>query len=128
MEAHDHAASPVRLRRQLPASSATTLALMVITGVVSVLGMIDIGLFGTGGHFVRQLTFSPSQVLDGRKLWTPFIYLFLAPDPIVLALHEIFGLWMFAAPLERSWGQRRLLTYFFATGTGAALLAMLLEW
>jgi len=97
-----------------------TLALMIITGVVSVLSMADVG-FGTGGGLARALTFSPAQVYS-LKLWTPFIYVFLAPDPLSLILYELFGLWMFAAPLERSWGQRRFLFYFFVTATGAALL------
>jgi membrane associated rhomboid family serine protease len=97
-----------------------TLALMIVTGVVSVLAMADVG-YGTRGGLAQALTFAPSQVL-ALKLWTPFIYVFLAPDPLGLILYEAFGLWMFAAPLERSWGQRRFLLYFFATATGAALL------
>ncbi|HEY3450045.1 MAG TPA: rhomboid family intramembrane serine protease [Myxococcales bacterium] len=105
-----------------------TLALMIVTGVVSVLAMVDVG-FGTHGWLGRNLAFAPSQVL-ALKLWTPFSYLFLQTDPLSLILYEAFGLWMFAAPLERSWGQRRFLFYFFATGVGAALfvtgLALLL--
>ena len=103
-------------RRPPPA----TLALMIVTAVVSVLAMADVG-FGTRGGLAQALTFAPSQVY-ALKLWTPLIYVFLAADPLGLILYEAFGLWMFAAPLERSWGQRRFLFYFFATATGAALL------
>lgn len=97
-----------------------TLALMVITGAVSVAAMADVG-FGTKGFLARTLMFAPVQVVELR-LWTPFSYLFLQTDPLSLVLYEAFGLWMFAAPLERAWGQRRFLFYFFTTGIGAALL------
>jgi membrane associated rhomboid family serine protease len=102
-----------------------TLALMIATGVVSVLGMVSRGRFGTGG-LAQLLLFNPSQVLDSARIWTPFTYLFLDSDPLNLLLYEVFGLWMFASPLEHRWGARRFLYYFFGTGTGAALLTTLL--
>jgi membrane associated rhomboid family serine protease len=104
-------------RRPPPA----TLVLMVLTGVFSVAAMVDVG-FGTRGQLAAQFMFEPTQVLDHWKVWTPFSYLFLMPDPVYLIFHEVFGLWVFAAPLERSWGQRRFLVYFFGTGTGAAII------
>ena len=110
------------LRRPPPA----TLALMVLTAVVSIVGMFDGGRFGSGGVVVRQLYFTPSQVLDSWRVWTPFIYLLYAPDPLTFLIYEALGLWMFAAPLERAWGERRFLYYFFGTGTGAAILTTLL--
>ncbi|MGC4123119.1 MAG: rhomboid family intramembrane serine protease [Myxococcales bacterium] len=103
-------------RRPPPA----TLALMVVTGVVSIVAMADIG-FGTKGGLYRALSFAPAQ-LFALKLWTPFTYLFLQLHPLSLILYEALVLWMFAAPLERAWGQQRFLFYFFATGVGAALL------
>jgi len=34
----------------------------------------------------------------------------------------MFALWMFGTPLENRWGSQRFLTYYFATGLGAAAL------
>jgi len=96
-----------------------TLALMVITAVLSVLAMADVG-FGTRGALASSLMFAPAQVF-GLKVWTPFSYLFLAPQPLELVFYELM-FWFFASPLERSWGQGRFLLYFFTTGIGAALL------
>jgi membrane associated rhomboid family serine protease len=101
-----------------------TLALMIATGVASVVAMASAGAFGTGG-LARLLLFSPSSVLDEWRIWTPFTYLFVTFSPLSLLLYETFGLWMFGGALERLWGTRRFLYYFFATGTGAALLATL---
>jgi membrane associated rhomboid family serine protease len=35
---------------------------------------------------------------------------------------NMFGLWMFGTPLERSWGGHRFLRYYLLTGVGAGLL------
>jgi membrane associated rhomboid family serine protease len=102
-----------------------TLWLMIATGVASILAMASAGRFGDGG-LARLLLFSPSAVLDAWRVWTPFSYLFVGFDPLQLLFYVAFGLWMFAAQLERQWGTRRFLYYFFATGTGAALVTTLL--
>ncbi len=102
-----------------------TLALMVATGVVSVLGMASGGHFGSGS-FLQMVAFSPSQVLGYARIWTAFTYLFLELDPMSLLFYEVFGLWIFASPLEQRWGTRRFLFFFFGTGTGAAILTTLL--
>lgn len=102
-----------------------TLALMIATGVMSVAGMASAGLLETE-VFLRNVVFSPTQVLDSARAWTPFTYLFLETDPLRLLLYEIFGLWIFASTLERQWGARRFLFYFFGTGTGAAILTAIL--
>ncbi|HCF62200.1 MAG TPA: hypothetical protein DFS52_29945 [Myxococcales bacterium] len=101
------------------------LAIMIATAVASVVAMASAGAFGTGG-LTRLLMFSPSAVLDEWRIWTPFTYLFVTLSPIQLLFWEGFGLWMFASTLERQWGTRRFLFFFFATGTGAALLTTLL--
>jgi membrane associated rhomboid family serine protease len=110
------------LRRPPPA----TLALMIVTGALSLFTIFDIGGFGTGGRLARLLVFSPSQVLDSWKVWTAFTHLFVNANPTYLLMHEFFGLWMFASPLERQWGARRFLIYFFGTGVGAAVCVTLL--
>jgi membrane associated rhomboid family serine protease len=97
-----------------------TLAIMIATLALSVLAMASGGRFGDG-TVVRLLLFSPAQVYESFKVWTPFTYLFVEVGPQNLLFHELV-LWMFAAPLERSFGVRRFLFYFFTTGAGAALL------
>ncbi|MGI5864873.1 MAG: rhomboid family intramembrane serine protease [Myxococcales bacterium] len=101
------------------------LAIMIATAVASVVALASAGAFGTGG-LARLLLFSPSSVFDEWRIWTPFTYLFVTFSPIQLIFWEAFGLWMFASTLERQWGTRRFLYFFFATGAGAALLTTLL--
>ncbi len=102
-----------------------TFAIMVATAATSLITMIDSGRFGAN-FLENRLFFSPSQVLDLWRIWTPFTYLFLAGNPLHLLLYEVIALWMFASSLERQWGERRFLYYFFGTSTGAALLTTVL--
>ena len=41
---------------------------------------------------------------------------------------NMFALWMFGAVLENYWGPKRFITYYFATGLGAAFIHTLWIW
>jgi len=67
------------------------------------------------------LSLIPSWVLLGA-LWQPFTYLFLH-DPTGFG-HVLFNslvLWMFGVHLERTWGTRKFLEFYFFCGVGAGL-------
>lgn len=102
-----------------------TLGIMVATAALSVVGLASAGRFGTQS-LAMALLFSPSAVLDAHRLWTPLTYLFVSLRPLQLIFYVFFGLWMFGAQLERQWGTRRFLYYFFMTGVSAAVLTALL--
>ncbi len=101
-----------------------TLAIMVATGVLSIFAIGSLG-WSSGGIFTL-LAFSPAAVLDRFWIWTPLTYLFVSINGLNLVLHIAIALWMFGSQLERQWGTRRYLLYFFGTGVGAALLTTLL--
>ncbi len=98
-----------------------TMTLMLATGIASIAAMWGARDYGALTPIGLLLDFSPAAVVARLQLWTPFTWLFIAKSPINLILYELFGLWMFASALERMWGTRRFLLYFFATGAGAAL-------
>jgi membrane associated rhomboid family serine protease len=71
---------------------------------------------------IGYLGLSPAAVLHEYRVWQPFTYLFLH-DPRWF-FHIIFNmlvLWMFGVELERLWGTRFFVKYYFVTGVGAAL-------
>ena len=85
--------------------------------------------------FVPSITLylglSPESVFGRFFIWQPVTYLFLHAG----FLHIIFNmlaLWMFGVELERLWGTRFFLKYYFMTGVGAGATMMLLalpwEW
>lgn len=86
--------------------------------VFFLLGILDrdlavaiLGIFG-----LRASTF-----LRGA-IWQPVTYLFLHdPTGFGHILFNMLTLWMFGADLEREWGTRRFLKFYFVCGIGAGL-------
>jgi rhomboid family protein len=66
----------------------------------------------------------PGLVLRSLLLWQPATYMFLHGG-IFHILFNMLALWMFGTELERTWGTRYFLKFYFVTGIGAALLTVL---
>jgi membrane associated rhomboid family serine protease len=64
------------------------------------------------------LALSPYHVLHGFRIWQLATYLFLHGGVWHL-LVNMFTLWMFGITLEKDWGTRRFLKYYFLCGIGA---------
>ncbi len=68
----------------------------------------------------------PADVVGSLQLWQPFTYMFLHGGVFHL-LFNMLALWMFGVELERMWGTRFFLKYYFVTGVGAAATTLLLS-
>jgi len=66
------------------------------------------------------LALSPDHVLRGFRIWQLATYLFLHGGVWHL-LFNMLTLWMFGVTLERAWGTRKFLKYYFLCGIGAGL-------
>lgn len=67
-----------------------------------------------GLHYVDTPQFNPAQIIT---------YMFVHdPSNPMHILFNMFTLWMFGRVLERVWGARRFLMYYFLCGMGAALI------
>ena len=62
----------------------------------------------------------PRQVVGGGYLWQLVSYMFLHGD-FWHILINMLTLWMFGMDLERDWGTRRFLEYYFLCGVGAGV-------
>lgn len=63
----------------------------------------------------------PSQFVRGA-VWQVATYLFLHdPNGVAHILFNMLALWMFGADLERTWGTKRFLEFYFICGVGAGL-------
>ena len=70
----------------------------------------------------QALSLIPSWVVKGAVIWQPITYLFLhSPNGFGHILFNMLTLWMFGSDLERDWGTRRFLNYYFFCGIGAGL-------
>jgi len=72
------------------------------------------------------LRLAPAAVLKHFAIFQLVTYLFLHADPWHI-LMNMLGLWMFGSPLERDWGTRRFLQYYFLCGIGAGVCDVMLN-
>jgi membrane associated rhomboid family serine protease len=91
-----------------------------ITVAVSILVAV---LGQSGAELARTVVFVPDAFWHGR-LWQPFTYTFLNPDPLSL-LFALLGLWLLGAYLEQAWGTRRFVVFYLATGALGAFATAL---
>ena len=101
--------------------------LLIVNVAVFLLGNI---LDLMGGSQGRDLIawfalIPPFHPVATFKLWQPVSYLFLHADVFHLGFNMLM-LWMFGTPLERQWGTRPFLRYYFICGIGAAMMTILL--
>ena len=66
----------------------------------------------------------PAQVLHSFWVWQLATYMFLHGG-VFHIVFNMLALWMFGAELERTWGTRYFLKFYFVTGIGAAVLTVL---
>ena len=66
----------------------------------------------------------PTDVLRHFRVWQLVTYMFLHGG-IFHILFNMLALWMFGAELERIWGTRYFLKFYFLTGIGAGALTVI---
>lgn len=74
---------------------------------------------GAAGFF-RNFYLVPAQVVTTFAVWQVVTYMFFHGG-FMHILWNMLTLWMFGVELERMWGTRRFLRFYFACGIGAAL-------
>lgn len=94
--------------------------LLILNGVFYLL-KLTLGVDATGRHvldsmlgmyYVGSPLFKPWQLVTHMFMHGDFTHLFV----------NMFGLFMFGAPIERLWGPKRFLKYYVLTGFGAVAL------
>jgi membrane associated rhomboid family serine protease len=100
-----------------------------ITRAVKYLLLANTGIFilelAWGSQLIRLFGLTPVMVRQGF-IWQPVTYMFLHGGLFHL-LFNMFALWMFGCEIERTWGSREFLKYYFITGIGAGLLTLVLS-
>jgi membrane associated rhomboid family serine protease len=102
--------SPGPISTALKALIAANVAVFVLTSFVQGLP--------------QYLGLVPTHVLRQFWLWQLATYMFLHAG-IFHILFNMLALWMFGAELERIWGTRYFLKFYFCTGIGAGALTVL---
>lgn len=103
--------------------------LLIVNAAVFLVRTLVALIWGPETEFavlVMSFGLVPRGVTHGLRVWQPFTYLFLHGG-IFHLLVNMLGLWMFGADLERTWGRRRFLFYYFLTGVGAGVLNIVVK-
>src|SRR6266704_6115059 len=69
----------------------------------------------------------PKQVIEHCWLWQPVTYMFLHARTPTHILFNMLILWMFGVELERMWGTKFFVKFYFVTGIGAGAISVLLS-
>jgi len=70
----------------------------------------------------------PAAVFESFRLWQPVTYMFLHDTRAFgHILFNMLALWMFGTELERLWGTKAFLRYYFATGIAAAITTIVVS-
>jgi membrane associated rhomboid family serine protease len=77
-----------------------------------------------GRLLTEWLGLMPAAVLEQFRVWQPGTYMFLHAGLFHL-LFNMLALWMFGTELERMWGTRYFLKFYFVCGIGAGALTVL---
>src|SRR5689334_4149477 len=72
-----------------------------------------------------SLGLRPADIFGRAYVWQPITYMFLH-DGIFHILFNMLALWMFGVELERMWGTKYFLKYYFIVGVGAAATTLVL--
>jgi len=73
---------------------------------------------------IVRLGLVPVQVVHEFRVWQLVTYMFLHGG-LFHILFNMLALWMFGTDLERRWGTRYFLKFYFVTGIGAGALTVL---
>jgi membrane associated rhomboid family serine protease len=103
-----------------------------ITPAVKILIITNVVLFGinliVGPPMTMRLGLLPQAVFEQFALWQPLTYMFLhGTGGLGHILFNMLALWMIGTDLERTWGTRFFVKYYFVTGIGAAATSLLLS-
>ena len=93
---------------------------------VAVFVLMELAPRGLQGLLIGGLGFTPEATLESLWIWQPFTYLFLHGGVGHILINMLI-LWMFGVQLERLWGSRFFLRYYFVAGVGAAIVTLLVS-
>lgn len=90
---------------------------LIVSGVIF---LLQLGGGAAGVSIDALLGFVPARLAQGW-IWQPFTYVFLHAG-IFHLLFNLLVIWSIGSELERLWGSRTFIAFFFVCGVGAALV------
>jgi membrane associated rhomboid family serine protease len=101
----------------------TTPVVLYLLGANILIFLLQLGFLN---RYLGVLGLIPARVLGKGYVWQVVTYLFLHADPMHILFNMLF-LWMLGSELERYWGGKEFIKYYFITGCGAGLVNVLVQ-
>jgi membrane associated rhomboid family serine protease len=117
------------MRRGSPYSMSYTFGPGALTPAVRALIIVNVAAYLLSllvPSIAIPLGLIPAAVVQRLWIWQPFTYMFLHGG-LFHILFNMLALWMFGVELERMWGTRFFVTYYFVSGLGAAATTILVS-
>ena len=99
-------------------------AMMALIGANVVLFILQLLTQQYSWGLTRNLGLLPADVIGSFRVWQLGTYMFLHAG-VFHILFNMLALWMFGTELERIWGTRYFLKFYFVTGIGTDVLTVL---
>jgi rhomboid family protein len=101
----------------------------IIIANVAVFALQMIARLSGGGGIEPIFGLTPAVTFGDRWLWQLVTYMFLhSTGWLSHILLNMLMLWMFGTEVERAWGTKAFVKYYFVCGIGAALVTSLTFW
>ena len=118
--------------RRYPSSYASSFAFgpgPLSSALKAIIGA-NVAIFLAQGLFdpaVRNLLGLQPELVTHGRVWQLATYMFVHGG-LFHILFNMLALWMFGTDLERRWGTRYFVKFYFVTGIGAGILTVMLSW
>jgi len=99
--------------------------ILLANGVIFILTFLNNNL---ANIIYNQFALSAEGVFGQFKIWQLFTYMFLHDNGSIWHIFfNMFILWMFGTELERNWGTKEFIKYYFLTGVGGGIFGLVLS-
>jgi membrane associated rhomboid family serine protease len=102
-------------------------ALLAINLTVFIIQMLTPNGFSGLSPLLQTFGLVPAKVIPQLHIWQFVTYMFMHGGFIHL-LFNMFAVWMFGSEIERVWGRRLFLSYYFVTGIGGGITYTVTAW
>ena len=108
-----------------PMTPAIKVLIATNVGLFLVMWLMPVGMLQWVLEFFGLV---PAAIFESLRLWQPVTYMFLHDSTkIGHILINMLALWMFGTELERIWGTKAFLRYYFATGVAAGITTIIVS-
>lgn len=114
----------MQFNMMVPMTPVVKWLIILCVGIWLILQVIVEGMMGQTfiTHFFGLI---PHNVYSNFFVWEPVTYMFLHSRNVFHIVFNMLQLWWLGSELEQRWGSKFFLSYYLATGVGAALIYIL---